>query len=209
MTTRPDWTLYLVTDRPLCGGRPLEEVVMAAVSGGVTAVQLREKLADTRVFVELARALKARLAPLGVPLLINDRVDVALAAGADGVHVGQSDMEYADVRRLLGPDAIIGLSVENMAHVRAADGLDGVDYLGIGPVFPTATKADAAPAIGLKGLAEARSLSGVPLVAIGGIDLSNAAEVMRAGVDGVAVVSAICAAKDPQAEATRLLEALT
>ncbi len=99
-----DWGLYLVTDRRLAGSRPIEEVVRAAVRGGVTAVQLREKEAGTREFVDLARRLKAILAPLGVPLIINDRIDVALAAGADGVHIGQSDMAYGDVRRLLGPD---------------------------------------------------------------------------------------------------------
>lgn len=209
MRLRPDWSLYLVTDGLMCCGRPLADMVMAAVAGGVTVVQLREKKTDTRRFVELARALKCALASAGIPLLINDRVDVALAAGADGVHVGQSDMEYADARRILGPEAIIGLSVENMAHVMAANHLDGVDYLGIGPVFSTATKADAAPALGVDELVRAKKVTDLPLVAIGGVGLDNIGDVMRAGVDGVAVVSAICAATDPEAAARRLRTAMT
>ena len=125
--------LYLVTDRDLSLGRPLEEIVTEAVAGGATMVQLREKEASTADFVALARQLKAALAPLGVPLIINDRIDVALAADADGVHIGQSDMPYEDARRLLGPSKIIGLSVESLADIEVANLLD-VDYIGISPV---------------------------------------------------------------------------
>ena len=193
-----DWSLYLVTDRRLAGGRPLEAVVAAAVRGGVSAVQLREKECGTREFVELARKLKSLLGP--VPLIINDRVDVALAVGADGVHIGQSDMKYDDVRRLVGPDAIVGLSVDSAEQPAPAD----LDYLGVGPIFPTGTKTDAGPALGLEGLARLRAASRHILVGIGGINATNAAAVLGAGADAIAVVSAICAAPDPERAAAGL-----
>lgn len=201
---RFDLSVYLVTDRPLCGGRALIDVVAEAAAGGATLVQLREKEAGTREFVELARAVKKALAPLGVPLLVNDRLDVALACGADGVHVGQSDMHPSDARAILGPGAIIGLSVETPELARAARDLP-VDYLGAGPVFPTATKVDAAPVLGLSGLGEVVELAGRPVVGIGGIGLANAVEVMQAGAHGVAVVSALCAASSPREAARELL----
>lgn len=202
-----DWSLCLVTDRRLSAPRSIEDVVRAALRGGVTAVQLREKECATRDFVELARALKAILRPAGVPLVVNDRVDVALVAGADGVHIGQSDMAYGDARRLLGPDAIVGLSVETLEQAERAASLD-VDYLGVGPVFPTATKADAAPAWGIEGLAALRRASRHVLVAIGGINRENVAAVIQAGADGIAVVSAICSAPDPEQAARDLRVAI-
>lgn len=196
--------LYLVTDRGLCPeGRSLVQTVKEAVEGGVTMVQLREKDIDTRTFIEEALELKALLGPLGVPLIINDRVDVALASDADGVHIGQSDMPYAIARRLLGPDRIIGLSVENMDQVAQADALD-VDYIGVSPVFATPTKTDTARPFGLEGLREAVKLSHHPTVAIGGMNALTAADVMAAGTDGIAVVSAIIAAPDPRAAAEEL-----
>ncbi len=198
-----DYGVYLVTDRALCRGRALADVVEATVAGGVTVVQLREKHVDTREFVELARALKALLAPRGVPLLINDRVDVALACRADGVHVGQGDMHPADVRALLGSTALIGLSVETMDQAREAEALD-VDYLGVSPVFATPTKTDTAMPWGLDGLARLRAATGYTLVAIGGIGAANAASVLAAGADGLAVVSALCAADDPERAAAEL-----
>jgi len=195
--------LHLVTDSSLCGARGILAVVEAAVRGGVTCVQLREKSLDTRAFVERARALKAWLAPFGVPLLINDRVDVALACGADGVHVGQSDMAPEDVRRLM-PGGLIGLSVESLAQLDAAERAP-VDYYGISPVFATRSKHDAAPALGLDGLRAIRAGTRRPLVAIGGIDAGNAAQVMAAGAGGLAVVSALCSSADPEAAARDLL----
>lgn len=198
-----DYGVYLVTDRTLCRGRALTDVVAAAVAGGVTVVQLREKHVDTREFVELARVLKGLLAPRGVPLLINDRADVALACGADGVHVGQGDMHTADVRALLGHTALVGLSVETMEQVREAEALD-VDYLGVSPVFATSTKTDTASPWGLDGLARLRVATECTLVAIGGIGAANAEQVLRAGADGLAVVSALCAADDPQRAAEEL-----
>ena len=187
--------LYLVTDRELSLGRSLEEVVSEAVKGGVTVVQLREKDASTGEFIELARRLMKLLKPLRIPLIINDRVDVALAVDADGVHIGQSDMSYEDARRLLGPDKIIGLSVENFKDIEAANALD-VDYIGISPVYGTPTKTDTAEPFGLEGLREAVQMSAHPTVAIGGMNASTIAEVMAAGTDGVAVVSAICSAEN-------------
>lgn len=191
-----DLRLYLVTDRPLSLGRDLEWIVTEAVRGGVTMVQLREKDCDTREFVELAARLKAALSPLGVPLIINDRIDVALAMDADGVHIGQSDMPYDIARKLLGPDKIIGLSVENMDDIRVANTLD-VDYVGISPVYSTSTKTDTAAPFGLDGLREAVKLSVHPTVAIGGMNARTAADVMDCGTDGIAVVSAIVSADSP------------
>ncbi len=198
-----DPTLYLVTDRGLARGRDLVDLVTAAVRGGVTLVQLREKSCSTREFLALARALRARLEPLSIPLIINDRVDIALASGASGVHIGQSDMPYGDARRLLGPDAIIGLSVETMAQAEEAARLD-VDYLGVSPVFSTPTKTDTTTEWGLEGLAALARVSPHPLVAIGGINRTNVAAVRDAGAAGVAVVSAICASDDPEAAAREL-----
>jgi len=195
-----DLGVYLVTDRPAFLGRDPLEVVAAAVAGGASVVQLREKRATTRQFVELARALLGLLRPLGVPLIINDRVDVALAAGADGVHVGQDDMDPRDVRGLIGPDKILGLSVTGADEARAARGMP-VDYLGAGPVFATATKKDAGAPQGISGLGTMLALAEVPVVAIGAITADNAAAVMDAGASGLAVVSAICSAPDPRTAA--------
>jgi len=188
--------LYLVTDRDLCGGRPLEEVVLAAVRGGAACVQLREKNLPTRSFVEEARSIKALLAPFKVPLIINDRIDVAQAVEAEGVHIGQEDMPYPLARRILGSRVIIGLSVETWDDVELAEQWD-VDYLGVSPVFETPTKTDTRGSWGLEGIARIRAYSRHPLIAIGGLNAKNAGAAMQAGADGIAVVSAICAAPDP------------
>lgn len=200
---RPALRVYLVTDARLSLGRPLDEVAAAAVRGGATCVQLREKALPTRDFVTQARALKAVLNAQGVPLVINDRVDVALACGADGVHLGQSDMTVEDARRLLPPQVFIGWSVETPADVARAAHLP-VDYLGVSPVFATPTKTDTHTPWGLDGLRQVRTATPLPLVAIGGIHAGNASEVLRHGADGLAVVSAICSAPDPQAAAGEL-----
>ena len=192
--------LYLVTDQQALRGRTLTDVVLAAVQGGVTCVQLREKQASTREFVALACALNALLKPLQVPLVINDRLDVALVSQAQGVHLGQSDMSVEQARRLLPPEVFIGLSVETVEDVvRAAS--QPVDYLGVSPIYPTPTKVDTAAPWGLDGLRQVRAMTELPLVAIGGIHLVNAADVLRAGADGLAVVSALCSADDPCAAA--------
>jgi thiamine-phosphate pyrophosphorylase len=196
--------LYLVTDRALCGGRPLTDVVRQAAEGGASAVQLREKDFSTRDFVEEAKAIKKILLPFGVPLIINDRIDVALAVEADGVHVGQSDMPYAVARKLMGQKAIIGVSVETWDDVENAQELD-CDYIGVSPVFETPTKTDTKGAWGLDGLKKIRDYSRHKLVAIGGINESNAARVVAAGAHSIAVVSAICCADNPCEATCRLV----
>ncbi|NTV74455.1 MAG: thiamine phosphate synthase [Holophaga sp.] len=195
--------VHLVTDRGLCRGRSLEAIVLAAVRGGAASVQLREKDLATRPFVEEAARLKALLAPWKVPLIINDRVDVALAVGAEGVHVGQQDMPCAQVRRLM-PGALIGLSVETWEDVERAQD-EPVDYLGVSPVFPTPTKTDTRGAWGLEGLARIRAFSRHPLVAIGGVNLETIAAVAKAGASGAAVVSAICSAEEPEQACRELI----
>lgn len=195
--------LYLVTDRSFLHGRNLVDVVLEAVHGGVTMVQLREKSLDTRTFISLATDLVRALRPLGVPLMVNDRVDVALAADADGVHIGQSDMPYSAARRLLGGGKIIGLSVENFSQIQEANALD-VDYVGISPVFSTPTKTDTAEPFLLEGLKKAVQMSCHPTVAIGGMNLETIPGVMGTGTDGVALVSAILREDDPRAAAMRL-----
>jgi thiamine-phosphate pyrophosphorylase len=197
--------LYFVTDRGLCGPRPLADVVLQAIRGGAACIQLREKTTATRAFVEEAQRIKELIAPFRVPLIINDRLDVALAIGADGVHVGQDDMPYEIARKLMGPKAIIGLSVETWEDVERAERLDA-DYLGVSPVFATPTKTDTKEPWGLAGLARIRAFSRHPLVAIGGLNASNAEAVVKAGADGVAVVSAICASPDPLGTSRELAE---
>lgn len=195
--------LYLVTDQSLTRGRPLADVVAAAVQGGASCVQLREKYLGTREFLAQALILKKLLASYGVPLVINDRIDIALACGAEGVHLGQSDMPVDEARKLLLPDVFIGWSVESMDEVLQSATLP-VDYLGVSPIFSTSTKIDAKSPWGLEGLAMVRTATRLPLVAIGGIHAGNAREVLRAGADSLAVVSALCAADDPHAAAADL-----
>ncbi|HET6333149.1 MAG TPA: thiamine phosphate synthase, partial [Polyangiales bacterium] len=153
MSRQLDLATYLITDRELCGPRGVTAVVQAAIAGGVSIVQLRDPEAKTGRLVDEARALLRLLRPAGIPLIVNDRVDVALAADADGVHVGQLDMPVADARKLLGPNRILGLSISSLAELERAQ-LEGVDYLGVGPIFATQTKPDAAPPIGLAELAQ-------------------------------------------------------
>ena len=200
-----DYSLYLVTDRGLALGRDTVNIVRAAITGGVTCVQLREKHCATRAFIDEARALKALLDTLTnrIPLIINDRLDIALAIGADGVHLGQTDMPIRDARRLVGPSMIIGISAESIADAIRAEA-EGADYIGISPVFATPTKTDTAPPLGLEGVRQIRAAVSLPLVAIGGIQEENASAVIRAGADGVAVVSAIVAAACPRKAANAL-----
>ena len=197
--------LYLVTDRGLCGDKSLEDVILQSVRGGARYVQIREKDQSTRDFIEEAVRIKEILKPFGVPLIINDRVDVALAVKAEGVHVGQDDMPYSMARALMGPGAIVGLSVETWEDVEEAEALD-CDYIGVSPVFETPTKTDTKGAWGLDGLIRIRAFSRHRLVAIGGINASNAAQVANAGADCLAVVSGICAAVDPEAASRELAD---
>jgi len=202
-----DLSLYLVASTDAVGARPLLDVVEAAARGGVTLVQLREKAMPDGAMIALAGELKARLQPFGILLIVNDRVEVALAAGADGVHLGVDDVSAATARSALGPDRILGVSAGTPAEAALADPALA-DYIGVGSVYATATKPDAGAPIGLDGFeALARSID-LPVVAIGGIDAARAAAVMARGVDGVAVVSAICAAPDPEAAARDLRAAI-
>lgn len=198
-----DYSVYVVTDRSLSRGRSTPDVVREAVEGGATCVQLREKQAGTREFLEEARALRPWLRGRNIPLFINDRVDIALAVEADGVHLGQQDMPIADARRLGPPSWIIGVSAESVEDAVRAE-REGADYIGVSPVFSTPTKTDTARPLGLEGLRAMRAAVRIPLVAIGGIHLRNAREVIRAGADGLAVVSAIVSADSPREAAAAL-----
>ncbi|MGR6859659.1 thiamine phosphate synthase [Aliivibrio salmonicida] len=197
------YTLYLVTDDQqdidtLC------HVVAEAIKGGVTMVQIREKHGDVRAFIERSLAIKKVLKYSGVPLIINDRVDVALAVQADGVHLGQSDMPANLARQLIGPDMILGLSVENETQLREAQDLP-VDYLGISAIFSTPTKINIIKEWGIDGLTKAVKESKLPLVAIGGINETNIKQIADTQVDGIALVSAICHATSPKQASEGLL----
>lgn len=208
MRQKVDYSLYLVTDRHQCAARGVIATVAAAVAGGVTAVQLRDPQAKGRELCELATALRELLEPSDVALFVDDRLDVALASGCDGVHLGQDDLPVTAARALAGPELVIGWSVTNPAEAAAAARLpEGcIDYLGIGPVFPTGSKADAAAPMGTTALAQVVASSTLPCVAIGGIGPANLDAVLATGVDGVAVISAICSAVDPEAAARHLLQ---
>lgn len=204
----PDIRCYAILDPDHCRDRPLAELARAAAAGGATILQYRDKSASTRLMVERAREIVAVLAGARVSVLINDRVDVALAARADGVHVGQDDMSPQDVRRLMGPEAIVGLTVKSFEQAAAVPvGL--VDYACVGGVFATVSKHNPEPPVGLLGLtriAERIRLKrgDLPVGAIAGITAENAASVIAAGADGVAVISEIFMADDVAAAAARL-----
>jgi thiamine-phosphate pyrophosphorylase len=198
-----DYSLYLVTDRDLSRGRATLEIVRAAVAGGVSCVQLREKNCSTAEFIREALEIRDFLGSRGIPLIINDRLDVALAVAADGVHLGQTDMPYQMARDIAGADFLIGISAESLEDAIEAAG-QGADYLGVSPIYDTPTKTDTAPALGLSGLRAIREAVDIPLVGIGGLNRDNAASVVASGADGVAVVSAIVSADDPRSAARQL-----
>jgi thiamine-phosphate diphosphorylase len=198
-----DYTLYLVTDANLSRGRSHLEVVQAAILGGVTVVQYREKQASTRRMIDEAWELRDLCRGHGVPFIVNDRVDVALAVEADGVHVGQDDMPASLARRLIGHDKILGVSAENVEQALAAQA-EGADYIGASPIFATPTKPDAPQPIGVAVLLQMVRACSLPIIAIGGLNATNAGSMIRAGAAGVAVVSAIVSAEDVQAAASEL-----
>ena len=202
-----DYSLYLVTDRGLSRGRATLDIVKAAVEGGVTCVQLREKECSTLDFVEQAFSIKDFLKARGVPLIINDRLDVALAIEADGVHLGQTDMPLEIAKKILGESMIIGISAESLEDAVEAE-KGGADYLGVSPIYATPTKTDTAPPLGLEGLRAIRKAVRLPLVGIGGLNRDNSAAVIENGGDGVAVVSAIVAADNPAAAAAEIRQAI-
>jgi thiamine-phosphate pyrophosphorylase len=205
---RPDLRLYALVDPEHAGGHDLAALAAAVVAGGATLVQLRDKRGSTREMIARARAIKEALKSTGVPVLINDRADVALAAQADGVHVGWDDMEPTFARRLLGPDAIVGLSIKTKAQVDMAP-LDALDYVCIGGVFATISKDNPDRPVGIAGLGDLvgairRRAPALPAGAIAGIESGNAAQVIAAGADGIAVISALSLAPDPRAAARAL-----
>ena len=205
-----DFSVYLVTDTAQCGGPAgVVDTVRAAAAGGVTAVQVRDPVATTRELVVLAVAVRDALQGTGVPLIVNDRVDVALAVGADGVHIGQQDLDPVAARRLIGPGMHLGLSVSSTSELTAAMSLPAgtVDLLGVGPIRDTPSKTDASPALDFTGLAAICAAATLPCVAIGGLRTADAATVRSSGAVGMAVISAICGQPDPAAAAAALLAA--
>lgn len=198
-----DWTLYVITDRMLSRGKSHPEVARAAIEGGATIIQLRDKEASTRELIEAGLALRKLAREREVAFMVNDRVDVAMTVEADGVHVGQDDMPAKLARKLMGPGKIIGVSTSTVEEALGAEA-DGADYVSASPVFTTPTKPDTPPPTGLEGLRAIAEAVHVPVIAIGGINESNVEEVVKAGADGVAVISAVVAAPDIAEAARRL-----
>ncbi len=203
----PRLRLHVLTDHQWSRGRDIVTVATAALDGGATTIQLRDKTASTRVLIEEGLVLRRLTRERGALLIINDRVDVALAVEADGAHVGQEDMPATLARQLLGPRRILGVSVANREEAGAAIAA-GADYLGVGPIFPSPGKADAGPATGLHLLTEIAACYPMPLVAIGGITAENATEVMQAGAAGVAVITAVVYAEDIAGATHQLCQAV-
>ena len=200
------WRLYVIADRSAAREKPLTEQVRAALEGGADVIQLRDKKASDLELLATARALLEITKPKGIPLIINDRVQVARDSGADGVHLGQEDGSLEEARTVLGDQAIIGRSTHNQAQVLVAEA-EGFDYIGVGPVFSTPTKPTTVP-VGLDLVRFAAENIRIPFVAIGGIDLSNVEEVRRAGAKAVAVVRAVMADENPKQAAEKLVEFL-
>lgn len=200
--------LHVLTDRQWSRGRAMLDVAREAIEGGASVIQLRDKTASTRTLVEEGQALRVLTRERGVLLIVNDRLDVALAVDADGLHVGQDDMPVRLARRLLGPQRILGVSAGNLDEAGEAVA-GGADYLGVGPIYPTLGKQDAGPATGTRLLQELHSRYSMPLVAIGGITSQNAAEIVRAGATGVAVITAVVHAGDIVLAARELRTALS
>ncbi|WP_434075036.1 thiamine phosphate synthase [Moorella naiadis (nom. illeg.)] len=201
----PQWDLYVIITTKLGGGRPTLELVQAALAGGATAIQLREKDLPAREQVELGLAIRELTRAAGATFIINDRLDVAQAVAADGLHIGQEDLPAPVARKLLGPDKILGVSTGTVAEARQAEA-DGADYLGVGSIYATGSKGDAGEPIGPAGLRAIKEAVKIPVVGIGGINASNAAAVIAAGAAGVAVISAVISAPDVAAAARRLRE---
>ena len=202
-----DCSLYLVTDRECLEDRDLVQSIEQAIQGGVTMVQLREKSVSTREFLQLAIGVKEITSRYRIPLIINDRLDIALAVDADGLHVGQDDLPLLKARELLGPNKIIGVSASTLTEALLAQFQDA-DYLGVGAIFSTTTKTDA-PKVSLELLELIKKSVSIPVVAIGGINPTNLQQAIAAGVDGVSVVSAILAQKDCRIAAKQLKDIMS
>lgn len=202
-----DWRLCFIADSEAAAGKDILRLAVEAAAGGATIIQLRGKTWTDQKFLRIASELARVLRPKGIPLIINDRADTAFLCRADGVHLGQDDIPLAAARKILGKKALIGVSVCTPAEAAAAEA-DGADYLGAGPIFPTLSKLDLPPLLGLAGLREIRARVQIPILAIGGVTAPNAADVMDAGADGVAVISAIASAADPRRAASELIESI-
>ena len=201
------WRLYVIVDRAAAGSRPLAEIAAAAIRGGADVLQLRDKTAPGKILLAEAAQLLRLTRAAGIPLIINDRPDIAHASGADGVHLGQDDLPVAAARRLLGPGRLIGKSTHSLEQARTAQ-TEGPDYIGVGPIFSTPTKPDDEP-VGLRLIGQVAEAVAVPAVCIGGIDEGNIEQVLEAGAQRIAVVRAVCAAAHPEAAVRRLKDALT
>lgn len=201
-TSCSTWTLYVIVDPSACGPQDPRAVAAAAIRGGADAIQLRDKTATGRSLIETATHLLTITRPAGIPLIVNDRVDVAYAAQADGVHLGQDDVPLKAARAILGARRIVGKSTHSLEQAVAAE-REGADYIGVGPIFSTPTKPDD-PSVGVELIRQVASRITIPFVCIGGIDAGNAAQVRAAGGRCIAVVRAVCAAKHPEAAAARL-----
>ncbi len=205
--SRVRWRLCFIADSEAAAGKDVLHLIAEAVAGGATTVQLRGKKWTSREFLERGVEAVRLLRPQRIPLIINDRMDIALACEADGVHLGQDDMPLSYARKILGKKRIIGISASTVAEAETAE-KEGADYIGVGAIFRTFSKKDIGPLLGLEGLRKIRHRVNIPILAIGGISAANAAEVISAGADGVGVISAITAAKDPQKATAGILEAV-
>jgi len=201
-----DYSLYLVTDREILKGRDLLEAVAEAIKGGVTLLQLREKELSSRDFFSIAVKMKELANACGIPLIINDRLDIALAVDADGLHIGQEDLPIEVARKIWGPGKILGYSVANVEEAVYGEKY-GADYLGAGPVFPTGSKSDAGRPLGIEGLKRIKERVSIPVVGIGGIGPANIAEVKKSAIDGISVISAILGSQDSEGTARNLINA--
>jgi thiamine-phosphate diphosphorylase len=204
---RIDWRLCFIADSKAAAGRDILRLIGKAVAGGATIIQVRGKKWTSRDFLEMGVEAVQFLRPKKIPLIINDRVDIALACEADGVHLGQDDMPLPFAREIMGKKKIIGLSVSTPEEAEAAEE-GGADYIGAGPLFRTSSKKDLGPLLGLEGLRKIRKKVKIPILAIGGISSTNAAEVISAGADGVAVISAIADATDPQKASSEIINSI-
>lgn len=202
-----DWRLCLIADKEAAGQRDLITLVRQAVDGGATLVQLRAKKLSTKDFLELALGLIRLLKKQKIPLIINDRVDVALACGAQGVHLGQDDMPLAFARKILGPSRLVGISVNTPEEAERGE-KEGADYLGVGPVAYTSSKEELRTILGLEGLRRIRERIKIPILAVGGVNASNAREVIRAGANGVAIISAILGAENIKKASAKLRQSI-
>jgi thiamine-phosphate pyrophosphorylase len=202
---RIDWSLCLIADIEAARGKYLPDLVHKAVMAGATLVQVRAKQLDSADFFEICSRISQKLKTYSVPLIVNDRVDMALACGAEGVHLGQKDLPLHAARSLLGRKKIIGISVNSVEEAQAAES-GGADYLGAGPVYKTSSKMDLPKIIGTEGIKAIKDAVNIPVLAIGGINLERAAEVAQTGVDGLAVISAVMGAQDTAAAVTALLK---